>query len=149
MAKIVNMGKVKYEVKAGAHIPSAKVQKYGKRLLELTKRYSGDLTRKQILADAEHPSSPLHDFFEWDDSVAAQKYRLEQAGYLIQSIVVTIKEHGMEDVRAFYNVTSNTEENGKRSVFVSLETVMSNSAVRRQVIAAAYVELIGWKERYK
>jgi hypothetical protein len=32
-----------------------------------------------ILEDAKRETSPLHEYFMWDDKVAADRYRLEQA----------------------------------------------------------------------
>lgn len=41
------------------------------------------LTPKGVLESARKKSSPLHKYFEWEDSKAAEKYRLEQAYRLI------------------------------------------------------------------
>lgn len=51
----------------------------------------GRLTPDAVVADAADPNSPLHDAFEWDDSKAAQAYRIEQARVLIRSVEVTIR----------------------------------------------------------
>jgi len=50
----------------------------------------GRLTPEAVVRAAKNPKSPLHDRFEWDDSVAAHKHRLEQARCLIRSVMVTI-----------------------------------------------------------
>lgn len=57
------------------------------RLAELEREH-GKLTASQVLNDAMQKNSPLHDQFEWDDSTAAHKHRLEQARTLIRSIRV-------------------------------------------------------------
>lgn len=44
----------------------------------------GSLTSRAVLTAAEHPASPLHDHFEWSDTAAAERYRLQQAGALIR-----------------------------------------------------------------
>ena len=61
----------------------------------------GGLTPERVVERARDPNSPLHQAFEWDDTEASRKYRLEQARGLIRSvkIVVTtetmrIKTHG-------------------------------------------------------
>jgi hypothetical protein len=46
------------------------------------------VTAKDILDDARHPGSPIHDHFEWNDTVAAEKWRLQQAAALIISVRV-------------------------------------------------------------
>ena len=46
------------------------------------------LTQQTVL-DANRPAdAPLHNEFEWDDTEAAEKYRLHQAGHLIRSLVI-------------------------------------------------------------
>jgi hypothetical protein len=39
-----------------------------------------------VVEAARDPGSPLHDSFEWNDSVAAERYRLEQARRLIRTV---------------------------------------------------------------
>lgn len=48
------------------------------RLNELHKK-SGRITPDIVLQDAEDETSPLHGYFEWDDSVAGHAYRIDQA----------------------------------------------------------------------
>ena len=45
----------------------------------------GKVTPQMIVDEAENAKSPLHKFFEWDNSAAAQKYRLMQATNMILS----------------------------------------------------------------
>ena len=50
------------------------------------------LLQPQDLIDAaEPPDSELHDLFEWDDTIAARKWRLNQARKLIKSIEVIVE----------------------------------------------------------
>ena len=56
-----------------------------KRLSELNAKH-GHLTAEMVLNDARDPRSPLHDRFEWDDSTAAEAYRIIQARVLIKTI---------------------------------------------------------------
>lgn len=52
-------------------------------------------TPYQILDKARDQSTELHKCFEWDDSVAAEKYRLHQARQVVCRLVIkeTIKEN--------------------------------------------------------
>ncbi len=46
------------------------------------------LTQQTVL-DANRPAdAPLHSEFEWDDTAAAEQYRLHQAGHLIRSLII-------------------------------------------------------------
>lgn len=51
----------------------------------------GTLTPTAVLQDARSPKSPLHDEFEWDDSVAGHQYRVTQARNLIARVRVEIE----------------------------------------------------------
>lgn len=50
----------------------------------------GTLTPDAIVKDARNVKSPLHDEFEWDDSVAGHQWRLAQARALIARVKVQI-----------------------------------------------------------
>ena len=60
------------------------------RLQELVQ--DGTLTAENVVDDARSPESPLHQHFEWNDTAAAEKYRITQARKLISSVHVTIIE---------------------------------------------------------
>ena len=61
----------------------------------------GVLTAKAVLKVAQDRDNPLHEYFEWDDTEAAEKYRLSQAENLIRrvKIEVTIDETKVRVVR--------------------------------------------------
>ena len=50
----------------------------------------GRLTPESVVAAARDPQSPLHDRFEWDDTAAANAWRLVQARQLIRSVHVNV-----------------------------------------------------------
>lgn len=52
----------------------------------------GKLTPALVLDEARDPNHPLHHRFQWDDSKAAEAYRLQQARDLIRSVRVTYRE---------------------------------------------------------
>lgn len=54
---------------------------------------NGNLREQDVVDDARDPASPLHDFFEWDDDVAAQQYRLSQARLLIRRVKIQVTVH--------------------------------------------------------
>ena len=57
---------------------------------ELEKKKGGKITPKELVDAARDVNSPLHNEFEWNDSIAAEKYRRTQARYIINSIEVKI-----------------------------------------------------------
>jgi len=50
----------------------------------------GSLTAKEVLDLARPKSSPIHSHFDWNDSEAAESWRLHQARMLIACVVVEI-----------------------------------------------------------
>lgn len=81
--------KKKIAAKSRGPISDSDARKISKYLA--SKFPDGELTAKEILELARPPSSYLHRFFEWDDSVAAERYRLNQARKIIQVLVVEIE----------------------------------------------------------
>ena len=47
----------------------------------------GDFTPMEVLEKAKDETTELHKCFEWNDSIAAEKYRLEQAKNIIRMLV--------------------------------------------------------------
>lgn len=61
-----------------------------KRINELASKNDGRVTPDMVVADAKRVTSPLHSLFDWDDSEAAHKWRIEQARTIIRSVKVTV-----------------------------------------------------------
>ena len=70
----------------------------------------GEVSPVVVVRNARPKRSPIHDCFEWDDNVAADLYRIEQAKYLLRAVTITkIDSKGNKiAVRAFPNIE--TEE---------------------------------------
>jgi hypothetical protein len=136
---------MKFEAATGSRIGKDKIKIYGKIIYALTQKYER-VTPELVVETAKNPKSPLHDYFDWNDKTAAEKFRLEQARLLLRSIIIVDHKNIEGKVRAFYNVSEPTEEG---RTYVTLDRVLSEPDLREQVIEYAYAELEGWKERYK
>jgi len=77
-------------------------------------------TRENVVKFARNRNTELFKCFEWDNKKAAEKYRLEQAGVILRSIIfVTVIEDVEVPVRAFER--GNNESNSAyRNVTESL-----------------------------
>lgn len=113
---------------------------------ELHKLYTkaGELTPEAVEAKARNPRSPLHGYFEWDDTRAAHLYRLEQARQLIRTVRITT-DNG--DVRAFHPVCVN--EGGKATHYVAASEVGEKTDLRDQFRARLSSEIRGMVRRWK
>jgi len=141
---------IEYKASNGARLSDKEAAIYGSRITHLSEK-KGYVTPKMVVDDARNPNSPLHNYFDWDDKEAAEKWRIEQAQYLIRHIVVTVMDEKKPEIRHFYSITP-TSDMGKikeSKVYVTLNTIMSDTEKRAEVIAYALRELNGWMERYR
>jgi len=69
--------KARYQFVPGSGM-TGDAQKVGEAIAEIAARHGGQLTEQGILEAAKDPSSPLHDYFEWDDKKAAAEWRKHQ-----------------------------------------------------------------------
>ena len=57
-------------------------------VMEKIEQRDGKLTKEAFLEESRPVDSPTHSCFEWDDGIAAEKFRLEQARHTINDIQV-------------------------------------------------------------
>jgi hypothetical protein len=120
------------------------------RLHELER--DGRLQPADVVTDARDPTSPLHSHSEWDDSVAAERYRLSQARSLIRSVKINVtvrdmpltvvgyvRDPELQDTRdaGYRNVLQlRTEEDGARATIIEEMKRVANAARRARALAA-------------
>lgn len=143
--------------KPGKHVGfgKEKAQRYGERIAVLEEE-NGGLFPELLVEDAIKEDSPLHDWFEWDDKRAARRHRIEQAEYLLRSIVVEVESPGgAQEVRAFHVIKvdeddkTNDGRDMQRGRYVSIQNVLAEPDHRRQLVENALRELEIWKNKYK
>jgi len=122
-----------------------KAQAYGERIEYLdTLSEVGSASVRDVVNDAKDPQSILHDVFEWDDSVAGEKYRLQQARLLLNHLVVVVKDQEVEEVRARFSVTTPSGDN----VYAAFQTVQDTPDYQQQIIDQALKQLRIWQKKY-
>lgn len=106
---------------------------------------NGRLDPKNVVEASRDPGAPLHPAFEWDDAVAAQGFRIEQAKYMIRSIVVApaAEPDDTKPIRAFVSVVRDEDRS-----YTSVSHAMAEPELRRQVLLQALRELEAWRSRY-
>ena len=97
------------------------------------------------LVEASRPEdAPLHGEFEWNDTIAAQKWRERTGRIMIASIVVTQEsEEEKKPVRAFFNIERGTHE------YIPTEVIFSDEAKRERLLDIAKRELVSFKSKYQ
>lgn len=130
-----------YKVKSGYHIKPSMAQVVGEECERL--EAEGRLT-PQVLVDASRPEdAPLHNCFEWNDSVAAERWRQTQAAYIIRSIEVTIKESS-EPTRAFVATVSDESRE-----YRSIGYVLRRIDTREALLDSARRDLLAFRRKYQ
>lgn len=112
-------------------------------LKRLAREHGGLLRPKDVVNAARTPRSPLHARFEWDDTVAAEEYRLWQARQLMRVVVEVVPETN-EPVEVFVSLTTDRRDGGYR---VQLE-VLSDAEMREQLLKDALAELMLFRRKY-
>lgn len=140
----------KYTWKPGTSFPVA-AGVAAEAIMDLQTRLGrDDITNKELVDDSRADDAPLHPCFTWDDAVAAEKWREEEAGHIIRSVVVIEPTLGVETsapIRAFVNVEPVAP--GKQGKYVSIDVVAMNETYRRQVLSNALIELRAFQRKYK
>jgi len=136
-----------YKFREGFHV-KGDPQKVGETLESLRARNGGRLTPEDVVVEAAKRRSVLGQYFEWDDSEAARKYRLSQAGYLIRAVVLcpSQDEPSFEPVRAFVSVGGSADE--PPTSFTHIRQAMQDERLRGEVLGRAKTELVAWRTRY-
>lgn len=107
----------------------------------------GILRPRDIVDEARVPDSPLHRCFEWDDSVAAEQYRLWQARAMTRVLVSYERTPSGKVIpcRVFVSLTPDREASGYRVV----ADVLNDPAQRQQMLADAYAEMRRFRLKYQ
>jgi len=119
-------------------------------VLEVQTKYG--LTADSLLKKASKKSSSLYEFFDWDNSSAGDKWRLQQARTLINEIKIIVED---KEIYAFENVNISiaNKEDSVKNKFSSREykpivEIMDNADFKQQLIQRALAEAKYWKERH-
>lgn len=100
-------------------------------------------TPRQIVEKARDASTELHKCFEWDDGIAAEKYRERQASEVVRLLV--IKEEAIPEdrpeVRYFFKPK---KEEGYKPTHV----IVRKEDEYQRLLAQAWAELQAFKRKY-
>lgn len=142
------MEKKVFKAGKGSSFDDEKAQIYGEFLWKLKEENGDVLTPVQIVEKAKPKNSPIHEFFEWDNDAAGEKWRLWQARNLIARIEIVVTSDGEEDqIRAFHNISVQDGEEHERG-YVTLRDVQTNEDYLGIVLANARGEIVSWEKRY-
>ena len=135
-----------YEWKQGfrANVPA---EVAGRECERLAKEHR--LTGRDLVEESRPEDAPLHRYFEWNDTKAAELYRERQGRDLIAHIVLVQEEKEEESkepvlvhVRAFHNVDETAE-------YHPIQRVLTNEDLHQKLLETARKDMIIFREKYK
>lgn len=105
------------------------------------------LTTEAVLEEARNRKSPLHHLFEWDDSKAAEQWRLQQARMIINQVKVIIGEKEYSQYESVVvHVIDDVGQIQRQRVYKPIEEIMGSKELREQMIANSLRQLRYWEE---
>lgn len=116
-------------------------------LHRIAEAHRGELHPSDVVEAARPAKSILHSKFEWDDTEAAEQYRLWQARQLIR---VTVTLTGSEDKpilsRVFVSLKSDRSDDGG---YRTVQSVMSDPRSRSQLLQDALEDMRLFQRKYR
>ena len=103
------------------------------------------VTPEQVLDRGRDGDSELHKCFEWDDSAAAERYRLNQAREILRFLVIEKKEDAPAKeppVRVFYNIET-------AGGYKPTEIIFQNPDEHQKLLKKALSELDAFQKKYR
>jgi hypothetical protein len=120
----------------------------GKELTRLIEKSGGEIQPVAVVNAAKSKTSPLHPCFDWNDKSAAEKYRQDQARYLLRQIVVVQDSDDRAEpvmVRAFVSVPGEREG----LIYTTVQRAAQSDSKWDYVVQTAHEELLAWRNKYK
>jgi len=122
-------------------------RKYHKAVAALV-RQRGDVTPQEVIEAARSRTSPLHNYFDWSDRAAAEKYRLCQARTLIGQVKIRWTDARGREVTSRMTVNVHKVNGTDRRVYASVQDVSEDVTLMEQVKDRALTDLRTWLARY-
>lgn len=117
--------------------PTNELKRIARETLQtMAKRNGGKITPAAVVEAARAKNSPLHRYFEWDNTKAAQLYREDQARALIRSVKVQITTETKRVVAVGYVRDPLCESTDQG--YVSVQSILSDEDAKREVLIAEF-----------
>lgn len=113
-------------------------------IMEQLEQSEAGLSTASLLDASRDENAPLHGEFEWRDDVAAEQYRLNQAGGIIRNVYrITIETQEQAPVRAFVPTGE------RQNAYVSIATALTNEQWRKNLLEQAKRDMQAFSCKYR
>ena len=139
----------KYRVNGIIKAPAEVTGKVCKDLID----EDGSVTPERLVEVSKPLDAPLHNEFEWDNTVAAQKYREEQARQIIKNVVIIEVSEETEDpkqVKCWVNSDRAfvaTDERLHR--YVTIDAALNTDTWKNNLLKAARRDMTSFITKYR
>lgn len=124
-----------------------------KELRALAAQNAGALLPEHVVDAARDETSPLHKYFEWEDSAAADAWRLMQARGLIARVKVQImrQETPRDEVRTIQvrEFKSLPSSRYAKKGYESISDILADPDKREELVEQARAEFRRLRQRYE
>lgn len=102
----------------------------------------GELSPKNVVDASRNEEAPLHGCFEWDNEVAAEKWREDQASHIIAAITIigANEEKQEREVRAFIHAQGS---------YHPISVVIADRDKTEEMLQTALGELKAFRRKYE
>jgi hypothetical protein len=137
-----------YRYRTGHGIKDVAAQAVGEAVAAIQAANDGRATPHDLVEVARPEDAPLHPAFEWDDEVAAERFREDQARRVIRSYVVVHRDERGIEREELANVSIAEPFSEEGPAYVPTRTAMEDPDLRERVVALAKSQLDAWHARY-
>ena len=140
------MAKIAYKWKNAARsVQGLDAEVFGSEIAGLAR--TGSATPDALVDAAWPKDSPLHEAFTWDNSLAAEKWRLEEARCIIRALVtVEIIDGSEQEIRAFVSVQPDEAES---RIYHPIKAALSDKRYYQQVLDNGLRDAGAYADKYR
>ena len=99
------------------------------------------ITPEQVVEKAKDETSELHKCFEWNDSIAAEKYRITQARNILRMLVYAPQKEDEQPVRVYHITT-------EKCTYQPTKHFVLQEDEYQSLLKRAMAELQAFKKKY-
>lgn len=115
--------------------------------LERIREKRGQLKPEYVVEESKDENAILHNIFQWDDTIAAQKWREHQASALIRNITITVSNEMINrPIRAIVNVASSA---GNGRSYIPITEAIHDKTAYEDLLAQAKSEMESFLAKYQ
>ena len=141
----------KYGWRPGART-KVTAQVAGEFLEELTATNGGSIKAADVVEHSRPPTAPLHEEFEWNNEIAGDLYREDQARSIIRHVCLIIPDEDKPGDRSKdfrpRNYFTLPDNNGNGQSYYPMRTLLTSEEARIQKLGEALRDLQRFQKRY-